>query len=314
MNASPLASFRPNFDTPWRGAPPLEPVAKTTVRLRSNKKPWSPSSISPSKTIAAAARTTTKRVTFALPPRPKSSASRSRHREKKPHRRNSRNSNQSPHMQQRRHRKKKSNNSASQKRVLPTHLRLRQQRQQSTSIQSNTIAPYWIADQGPSSPTSLHPDEYQATQYSSTSLQQAIDAQPKRRHKILGHEMIDAAMRGELTKVRVAIEIDGVNPDHVDGDLWGDTALMRAAEHGQLHVVKYLALNANANCDQRSNNSCDDALGLAVKFKRHHIVAFLTGFMSWQRKAASSTYLTRRSAMNLAPAAVSLPPTLLLKL
>ena len=40
--------------------------------------------------------------------------------------------------------------------------------------------------------------------------------------------MLDHAMRGELTNVRLAIEVDGVDPDYRDCDFWGDTALIRS--------------------------------------------------------------------------------------
>ena len=107
--------------------------------------------------------------------------------------------------------------------------------------------------------------------------------------------MLDHAMCGELTNVRLAIEVDGVDPDYRDCDFWGDTALIRSCYSGQLHIVKYLILNQHCNVDCAADNG-DTAMTTAVRFKRNHIVAFIEGFLSWQRKAESSTYLTRREA------------------
>jgi ankyrin repeat protein len=176
-------------------------------------------------------------------------------------------------------------------------------------IKNKTIAPYWIANQSATSPTHLHPNIYQPTKFAPKELQDVLDNQPKRRHRMLGHELIDAAQKGLLLQVRSACEIDGINPDSVDTDLWGDTALMRACEYGHLHVVRYLVLNAQANLELKDNTG-DHALRIAQKWKRAHVVAFLEGFLSWQRKAESSTYLTRRAATHISAS----PKQLMLKL
>ena len=226
MNNSPLASFRPNFDLPWRGAPPIEAVNnQKRPKQRKGKPPWSPSATSPTRAQSPPIR---KRVTFStLPPRPSSSSLK----------RNSK----SPTKNIRNRRKSKSRSKSKSKSKLLT---LSQQKrsllhlhQHHSSNKYNTttkaIAPYWMKsntdEQGPSSPTSLtlHPNQYLPAPYTANDLQILLDQQSKKRNRILGHEMLDAAMRGDVTKVRLAIEIDGNDPDYVDPDLWGDTSLIR---------------------------------------------------------------------------------------
>ena len=72
----------------------------------------------------------------------------------------------------------------------------------------------------------------------------------------------------------------------------------RACEHGQLHVVKYLVLNARANVEFKCHSG-DTAISIAQKFKRHHVIAFLNGFLSWNRKTESSTFMSRREAADV---------------
>ena len=118
------------------------------------------------------------------------------------------------------------------------------------------------------------------------------------RTKILPHEMIDAASRGELTRVRQAIELDGVNASYVDPDFWGDTALHRAAENGHMHVVRYLCLRASCNTRAKSEANGETAQRAAEKACQWHIVAFLKGFEQWQIHAeASSTCNSRAEAL-----------------
>jgi hypothetical protein len=286
MNASsPLASFRPNFDHPWRGAPPKSPPKERKPRLSGGKPPWSPSSKNPRK-----------HVTFdetGMPPRPHMNTRRRRPQ------RGSRS--QSPPRIRQSKSKAKSKTKAKSTPKKRSLLHLRYRSKNNKVVTTTTIAPYWISsDKGPSSPNSLiHPNNYQPVEFPLNDLQKILDSNPKRRQRILPFEMIDAAMRGNLTKIRLAIEVDGVDPDYVDPDLWGDTALIRASEYGALHVVKYLVLNARANVEFVSNTNRDTAMKIAEKFKRHHVVAFLCGFLSWQRKTESSTYLTRRAAADV---------------
>jgi hypothetical protein len=289
MKKSPLASFRPDFDLPWRGAPPIVKEKPRKMKAESKKKPWSPAS----KNL----KSTRKTVTFSnLPPRPKSSSLGLRRNKKSIRQRPKSGDWQGRNNSRLKSRSKSRSKSTSRKSRSPTNMGLRQLYKSNMIIDNKIIAPYWHVASNTNKAVALHPNEYQASKYE--SLEKILANEPKRRNKNLSHEMIDAAMRGELTKVRMAIEVDGRDPDYVDQDFWGDTALIRACEHGQLHIVRYLILNANANIDEKSNDG-NTAIQIAMKFKRQHITAFLDGYKSWQRKAESSTYLTRRAAMDI---------------
>ena len=168
-------------------------------------------------------------------------------------------------------------------------------RQQAQQRRFNkVIAPYWKS-LAPPKKTFIDPTQYQLPE---------LDVLPDptdgrfRRGKILPHEMIDAASRGELARVRQAIELDGVDPSYVDPDLWGDTALHRASENGHMNVVRYLCLRANCNTRAKSEANGETAQRAAEKAEQWHIVAFLKGFEQWQSQAEeSSTFGTRADAL-----------------
>lgn len=157
---------------------------------------------------------------------------------------------------------------------------------------NKAIAPYWKSLESPTR-SFVDPKQYQMPDL-------GVLEDIGHRAKILPHEMIDAASKGELTRVRQAIELDGVNASYVDPDLWGDTALHRAAENGHMHVVRYLCLRASCNTRAKSDANGETAQRAAEKALQWHIVAFLKGFEQWQSRAEeSSTCNSRAEALRV---------------
>jgi hypothetical protein len=218
---SPLAYFRPNFDVPWRGAPPVDespknrrirPKSPLNDRLKMEPlkgAPWSPTSVNPNRTNSPPP---IKHVTFlGLPPRPKSAYDgdgKGRRRSPSSSIRRRRRSQSPPTKKTTRssHRSKSSScdsSSSSVRRKRTT--RIHQNRLQRRTLTNKTVAPFWLKSTSTgmdrASLKTLHPDEFKPKIFPSNSLENVLESTSKRRNKILSHEMLDHAMRGEVSQM-----------------------------------------------------------------------------------------------------------------
>ena len=273
--ASPLDDYRDDFSGPFRGHVPTS--RRKTSRLRSKqdtgrsrRPPWSPP---PRRQTRSESPPIYRRQKRAISWRPNYARGRSASPT-----RASRRANHAALTSMRRH-----------------HLKNRARQLTQQKRFNKALAPYWKNLSQPKL-TFADPKEYKLPDLA--DINDALES--KNRSCVLPHEMLDAAMKGELTTVRQAIELDGVSPDYKDRDFWGDTALHRAAENGHLHVVKYLVLRASCNTRAKSAANGETAQRAAEKTGQWHIVAFLKGFEQWQCTAEeSSTFLTRREALKV---------------